>query len=1008
LRRETATETKNDTQAADLTPYEEGSEASASLDPADWRALRAQAHRMLDDMLDATEMLGRQPVWQPIPDPVRQSFHQELPRGATPLASVHEEFMTSILPFTARNSHPGFMGWVQGGGTPVGMLAEMLAAGLNANCGGRDQIPLEVERQVTEWMCALFGFPDCATGLFASGTSMASFIAIAVARNARLGRDVRRQGVRQHAESLTAYASAAVHGSISRALDMVGLGSDVLRLIPVDRRQRMDLDALAASIAADRAAGLKPFLVVGSAGTVDTGAVDDLAGIAEISARERLWFHVDGAFGALAMLVPELAPRLKGIERADSLAFDFHKWAQVPYDAGFILVRDGELHKQAFASSSAYLERHERGIAAGSTWPCDLGPELSRSFRALKTWFTLKVYGTDAIGSVIRNSCRLARSLASRIAETPELQLMATVELNIVCFRYSFKVDGRAASDELLNQLNRQLAIALQEAGAVAPSTTMIGSRLAIRAAIVNHRTTHGEINALVDGVLQEGRALEQAVQSVERPRPAELRARAWGARLHQLDALVQSETAIEKKTEVALRFERATLLARMGQKLEARDEYLKVLVLEPTHRQNLIDLGRLLVDLRRLKAAQLVYSEAVKHYPDNIVCRVNLGAVLLEREDHAGALVQYEAALGIDPELPQAHGGMYYALAHLGEPDRASYHQRIAFGQQNLIPSPYRGTSEPIPVLLLVSSTGGNTPIEKLLDDRVFQTYVVVTDFFDTKTPLPDHHLVVNGIGDVDVSEAALAAAEKLLAMTSVPVLNLPAAVRATGRCENARRLQGVPGLIVPRTRTFRHQQLTGPDGADALLESGFIFPLLLRAPGFHMGQHFLRVDSPAELAAAVNELPGNEVLAIEYLDAHGADGRVRKYRVMMVDQELYPLHLAISNQWKIHYFSADMADCNEHRQEDAGFLNDMSGVLGPQAMATLEHLKQALGLDYAGVDFGLDQQGNVLLFEANATMIVQEPDEGEKWDYRRPAVASIHAAVHRMFIKHSGAVCA
>jgi aromatic-L-amino-acid decarboxylase len=887
------------------------------------------------------------------------------------------------------------------------MLAEMLAAGLNANCGGRDQIPIEVERQVTEWMRAVFGFPDSATGLFASGTSMANFIAVTVARDARLGPDVRRQGIRQHAKRLTAYASTAVHGSIGRALDMAGVGSDLLRLIPVDACQRMDMNALAASIAADRATGCTPFLVVGSAGTVDTGAVDDLAGIAEISARDQLWFHVDGAFGALAMLVPELAPRLKGIERADSLAFDFHKWAQVPYDAGFILVRDGELHKQAFATSSAYLQREERGMSAGATWPCDLGPELSRSFRALKTWFTLKVYGTEAIGSVIRNSCALARSLENRIADVPELELMATVELNIVCFRYCFKVAGSAASDEISNQLNRQLVIALQETGAVAPSTTMIGSRIAIRAAIVNHRTTRRQIDALVDGVLREGWALEQAVQPVERTKPAELRARAWDARVHQLDALLQSETFIEKKTEAALRFERATLLAKMGRKLDARDDYLKVLVLEPTHCQNLINLGRLLVDLRRLKAAQMVYSEAVRHYPDNIVCRVNLGAVLLERDDHAGALVQYEAALGIDPEFPQAHGGMYYALARLGEPDRASYHQRIAFGRQNLIPSPYRGTSEPIPVLLLVSSTGGNTPIEKLLDDRVFQTYVVVTDFFDTKTPLPDHHLVVNGIGDVDVSETALVAAEKLLTLTSAPVLNLPAAVRATGRCENARRLQAVPGLIVPRTAMFTHQQLAGPDGADALLERGFVFPLLLRAPGFHMGQHFVRVDRSTDLGAALDELPGNEVLAIEYLDAHGADGRVRKYRVMIVDQELYPLHLAISKHWKIHYFSADMADCMEHREEDARFLNDMSGVLGSKAMATLECLQQALGLDYAGVDFGLDQQGNVLLFEANATMIVQEPDEGEKWDYRRPSVARIHAAVHGMFIRCAGAVC-
>jgi aromatic-L-amino-acid decarboxylase len=963
---------------------------------------------MLDDMLDATETLRQQPVWQPIPNEVRERFRQDLPHEPTPLGTVHQEFMTSILPFTARNSHPGFMGWVQGGGTPVGMLAEMLAAGLNANCGGRDQIPLEVERQVAQWMRALFGFPESATGLFVTGTSMANFIALVVARDARLGRDVRRHGVMHQTEKLTAYASAAVHGCISRALDMAGLGSDALRLIPMDARQRIDLHALAAAIAADRAAGCTPFLVVGSAGTVDTGAIDDLAGIAEICTREQLWFHVDGAFGALAMMVPELAPRLNGIERADSLAFDFHKWAQVPYDAGFILVRDGELHKQAFASSCAYLQREERGMSAGATWPCDLGPDLSRSFRALKTWFTLKVYGTDAIGAVIRNSCALAQYLESCIAATLELELMATVELNIVCFRYCFKVAGSAANDELSNQLNRQVVIALQEAGAVAPSTTMIGNRIAIRAAIVNHRTTRADIDALVEGVVREGRALAQAAEQVERAGPAELRWRAWDARLRQLDALLQNEAPMEKDTEVSLRYERATLLAKMGRKLEARDDYLKVLVLEPTHRQNLIDLGRVLVSLGKLKAAQLVYSEAVKHYPDNIVCRVNLGAVLLERDDHAGARVQYEAALRIDPEFPQAHGGMYYALARLGEPDAAAYHQRIAFRQQNLISNPYRGAGQPIPVLLLVSSTGGNTPIEKLLDDRVFQTYVVVTDFFDLKKPLPEHQLVVNGIGDVDVSEEALIAAEKLLALTSAPVVNFPAAVRATGRCENAQRLQSLPGLIAPMTASFPHAQLAGAEGANALQQHGFTFPLLLRAPGFHMGQHFVRVESHAELVSAVNGLPGDEVLAIEYLDAQGADDRVRKYRVMMVDGQLYPLHLAISNHWKIHYFSADMADCAEHRAEDAEFLNDMPRILGAKAIATLQHLQQALGLDYAGVDFGLNQRGDVLLFEANATMIVQEPDEDVKWDYRRPAVARIHAAVRQMLMTRAGAVCA
>lgn len=236
--------------------------AAASLDPADWPAFRAQAHRMLDDMLGYTEGIREQPVWQKIPSDVRAQFRGELPAQPSPLQQVHEEFMTSILPFTARNGHPGFLGWVQGGGTPVGMMAELLAAGLNANLGGRDQIPLEVERQVAEWMRTLFGFPEGATGLFVTGTSMANFLAVKVARDARLGVAARRKGVNQAAQKLTAYASTAVHGCIARALDLAGLGSDSLRPVAVDSRHRIDLEALAHAVRADREAGLTPFLVV--------------------------------------------------------------------------------------------------------------------------------------------------------------------------------------------------------------------------------------------------------------------------------------------------------------------------------------------------------------------------------------------------------------------------------------------------------------------------------------------------------------------------------------------------------------------------------------------------------------------------------------------------------------------------------------------------------------------------------------------------------------------------
>ena len=478
------------------------SHSSASLDPADWRGFRRQAHTMLDDMLDYLEKIRERPVWQPAPQETQARFRGSLPFEPADLASVHEEFLSHILPYTVGNAHPGFMGWVHGGGTPVGMLAEMLAAGMNANVGGRNQIPVEVERQITRWMCELFRFPAGASGLFVTGTSMANLITVLVSRDATLGSAVRRAGVNGSSLKLKAYASREVHGCIGRAMDFAGLGSDQLRLIPGDNG-RMNLRALAQAIAKDRAAGDKPFLVVGTAGTVDTGAVDDLDGIANVCRREQLWFHVDGAYGALAMLAPELAPRLRGIERADSLAFDFHKWGQVPYDAGFILVRDGELHRQAFASPAAYLARETRGLAGGSPWPCDVGPDLSRGFRALKTWFTFKVHGAAAMGAAIARTCELARHLQNRIEATQELELMAPVELNIVCFRY--RVAGRIDQEDWLN---RELVIELQESGAVAPSTTMLDGRVAIRAAIVNHRTGYAEIETLVNEALRIGRCL--------------------------------------------------------------------------------------------------------------------------------------------------------------------------------------------------------------------------------------------------------------------------------------------------------------------------------------------------------------------------------------------------------------------------------------------------------------------------------------------------------------------
>jgi aromatic-L-amino-acid decarboxylase len=340
--------------------------------------------------------------------------------------------------------------------------------------------------------------PKTATGLFVTGTSMANLIGVWVARTAALGTGVRRTGIAATGKKLTAYTSAGAHGCVVQALDLTGIDIDSLRIIQTDDDHRIDLAALAQAIAADRHAGFQPFLVVGTAGTVDTGAIDDLTALADLAAKEKLWFHIDGAYGALAMLSPELAPRLAGIERADSIAFDFHKWGQVPYDAGFVLVRDGTLHRSTFASPAAYLRRETRGIAAGSPWFCEFGPDLSRGFRALKTWFTLKVHGAEAIGASIAHTCALAQYLKRRIEATPALELLAPVALNIVCFGYR---------DEDADRVNAKIVADLHEAGIVAPSTTTVNGRQVIRAAIVNHRTQQQDIDALIEAVVAAGEA---------------------------------------------------------------------------------------------------------------------------------------------------------------------------------------------------------------------------------------------------------------------------------------------------------------------------------------------------------------------------------------------------------------------------------------------------------------------------------------------------------------------
>jgi len=473
----------------------------AGLDPTDWPATRALAHKMLDEALGLIEGVGERPVWQAVPELVKQTLAEPLPdepQGAEKAAAAAARL---ILPYPTGNIHPRFFGWVHGSGTAGGVIAEMLAAAMNSNAGGRDHGAIYVERQVIDWCKGLFGFPEGASGLLVGGTSMATIIALTVARNAALGPNARKLGLAAATAPLVAYTSSEAHSSVARACELLGLGSEALRSIAVDADYRLDPAALREAIRADKAAGGKPFAVIATAGTVNTGAIDPLAEIADICAAEGIWLHIDGAFAALAVLSDSLRPRLAGIERADSLAFDFHKWLHVPYDAGCVLVRDGDAHRTAFASRPTYLASQARGLAAGEPWPCDFGPELSRGFRALKVWFTLKEHGTRRLGAAIDNNCRLARLLGARAEADPRLELMVPVALNVVCLRML----APGMTPDQHNRLNETIVAELQERGIAAPSTTRIGGRLVIRVNITNHRTRDADIDILLTALTAIG-----------------------------------------------------------------------------------------------------------------------------------------------------------------------------------------------------------------------------------------------------------------------------------------------------------------------------------------------------------------------------------------------------------------------------------------------------------------------------------------------------------------------
>ncbi len=473
-----------------------------SLDPKDWEALRKLGHRMVDDVLEYLRTVRERPVWQRPPDAARGRLQEPLPRVGQGYEKAYRDFVEGVLPYPTGNIHPRFWGWVIGTGTPFTALAEMLAATLNPNVSGFDDGASLVEDRVLAWFKEAMGFPASASGLLVSGGSMANLVGLAVARHAQAPFEVRRLGQGAAPRRMVLYASREVHSSVKKAAELLGLGSDALRLVPVDSEYRIDLTALRDSIAADRVTGLHPFCVIGTAGTVNTGATDDLATLADLCQREGLWFHVDGAFGALAAFSPDLKTRLVGVERADSLAFDPHKWGYFPLEVGCVLVRHREGHRAAFATAADYLAAAEGGIAGRTDRFADLGVQLSRGFKALKVWMGLKAEGTEKLGRLIRQNIDQAAYLAARVRETSELELLAPAPLNIVCFRYR----GGGSGD--LDRTNKAILVRLHESGVVAPSYTVLGGRYALRVCITNHRTRREDLDLLVREVVRLGKEL--------------------------------------------------------------------------------------------------------------------------------------------------------------------------------------------------------------------------------------------------------------------------------------------------------------------------------------------------------------------------------------------------------------------------------------------------------------------------------------------------------------------
>lgn len=477
--------------------------AEETLDPADWETARMVAHRMVDDAVAYTRDVRERPLWQDMPPAVRARFCSPVPQGERPLAEVYDDLVTNMLPYPMGNIHPRFWMWYMGASNFTGALGDFLAAILGSNLGGGDHAAAEIDKQVVTWLKEMMGYPATASGTLVSGGSMANLIGLTVARNQMSGIDLRELGLGALKAPLRFYGSDQIHSCHQIAVEAIGLGNRALCRVPSDAACRMDVAALRSAVARDRAAGLAPACVIATAGTVNTGAIDDLEQIADFCAEQGLWLHVDGCIGALLAIAPAGRALVRGIARADSIALDPHKWLHAPFEVGCALVRDADAHFGSFTLTPEYLKSAPRGIASGA-WLHDFGLQTSRGFRALKVWMALEEHGVAKFGRLIDQDLAHARYLTDRIAATPDLRLCFPTAINIVCFRY----DPGGLPEPALKRLNTEIMVRMQEAGMAAVSDTTVHGRHCLRAAINNHRTTRADLDILIDEVLRQGAAL--------------------------------------------------------------------------------------------------------------------------------------------------------------------------------------------------------------------------------------------------------------------------------------------------------------------------------------------------------------------------------------------------------------------------------------------------------------------------------------------------------------------